>query len=668
MTSTGPYGNAEGPPTDSAAQSDSAAAVLSLDGRVRALNERMAAALGVRVHESEGRLFGDLMASDFQRTTAEFLVHAARESSDPSTMRVLEFPGAHGTPLACLVEATRITPPGQEAFVQVREVDLHGRLGMMLVAFRLVAKLADVALWVYADKERRLEWLGGSFTLTALAPAAEFSLKEILRRIHPEDIAAVRAVIRSSEGQSDWTPFRFLTDRDAWHQLAVQTHRARLGLDGPERLVGVVRDDTERIARQKSLMDQLRIERERGEQIAEISSALIGATTEGELRQVVLDRVAAAFGGTGTLLAFTDHDRLRVSSGPGIDPRLAAAMDGMPLNAERPLTYAIRTGEPQFIADRAEYAVRWPRAQEILTLTDAAAYSMIPFGIGGRPLGGWVVAYKNEHRPSSDERALIRTLGQLTGQALERLKLQQARIELAAALQRNMLPPPLDVIPGLQVAARYQPARHGLDIGGDWYDAFPLPDGTVALVIGDAEGHDVDAAAFMGQVRSAIRAFASHEPAPGTVLSRTNELLLAMGAPTFASCTILRFDPRDATVTGACAGHVPLLWTRADGSHGDFEIHGGPVLGVLHGAHYPDETFSLERDTTLLLVTDGVLEGPDRSLDDGLEMAAALAAQAQREGLDPERTADRVLGAAISIGHVDDAAVLVARRSPAAVS
>ncbi|MEV6053439.1 hypothetical protein [Streptomyces sp. NPDC052107] len=90
------------------------------------------------------------------------------------------------------------------------------------------------------------------------------------------------------------------------------------------------------------------------------------------------------------------------------------------------------------------------------------------------------------------------TLAELAGQALGRIRLQQARIELATAVQRSMLPTLPERPSGLEVAARYQPCRAGLDIGGDWYDAFLMPAGSVHLQIGDAQGHDVDAAAYMG--------------------------------------------------------------------------------------------------------------------------------------------------------------------------
>ncbi|WP_229841672.1 SpoIIE family protein phosphatase, partial [Streptomyces brasiliensis] len=311
------------------------------------------------------------------------------------------------------------------------------------------------------------------------------------------------------------------------------------------------------------------------------------------------------------------------------------------------------------IPDPAAQAVPWI---DQLGADFAAVVSPLS-PLGEQPVGAWSVTYDSEHHWSPHERALISTLTDLAGQALKRIRLQQARIELATALQQTMLPTLPEHLPGLEVAARYRPSQDGLDIGGDWYDAFAMPDGAIALEIGDAQGHDVDAAAFMGQVSSSMRAIAAHEPDPGTVLTRTNDLLIAMGTARLASCTMLHIDPHDGQVTGTSAGHVPLLYAHKDGSHNVCELPGGPVLGVVSDTDYHGVTFTLDRDNALVMVTDGVVEGPSLTLDAGLELIGTLAGEALHDGLDAEATADRILDAAVAVGHIDDMAVLVIRRT-----
>ncbi|MEV6738896.1 PP2C family protein-serine/threonine phosphatase [Streptomyces sp. NPDC051104] len=123
----------------------------------------------------------------------------------------------------------------------------------------------------------------------------------------------------------------------------------------------------------------------------------------------------------------------------------------------------------------------------------------------------------------------------------------------------------------------------------------------------------------------------------------------------------MHIDPRDGQVTGA--GHVPVLCARKDGSHSIRELPGGPVLAVVPDTEYREESFTLDEGSALIMVTDGVVEGPGLTLDAGLERAGTLAGAALQDGLDAEETADRILDAAAAVNHLDDVAVLVIRRT-----
>jgi PAS domain-containing protein len=640
-------------------------ALVALDGAVLSLNAAMARVLGRSVEQCLGHGFGDLLPAS-QLTSVESLVaHAA--TTDTVAMRVLEFPGSDTASVVCLVEARSVNDPaGREPLVWLHSLNAANDRGGLLIPFLLAAKAANVGLCMYSPQERELEWLGGAPALAALFPEASMPLSEVVRRVHPEDREPLRRLVTSTAARSPWIRVRFLTERDGCHLLVCQSRRIILGYGGPERVLGVIRDETTWEARRRRALVALSAERQRADEIAAFSSAVMTAVTEQEVRQVVLSRLAATFGGTGAALALVTKDRLRVSSDAGI-PLPVAAVHGLPLNAPSPLPYVIRTGKPQFIPDQEDYIRCWPNGAMVPyfdQLDTGYAISITPLGPAGeQPLGAWLVTYDSAHHSSPDERALMCTLADLAGQALKRVRLQEARVELAAALQQTMLPTLPEHLPGLEVAARYRPSRDGLDIGGDWYDAFVTPDGAVALEIGDAQGHDVDAAAAMGQVRASMRAIAAHEPDPATVLMRTNELLLTMQAARFASCTMLYIDPGDGRVTGASAGHVPLLYARDDGSHSIRELPGGPVLGVLPDADYPEGTFTLDKDAALVMVTDGVVEGPTLTLDAGLERAGKLAAQAVHDGLNAEETADLILDDAVAENHLDDVAVLIIRRT-----
>ncbi|MEU2779911.1 PP2C family protein-serine/threonine phosphatase, partial [Streptomyces sp. NPDC007162] len=209
---------------------------------------------------------------------------------------------------------------------------------------------------------------------------------------------------------------------------------------------------------------------------------------------------------------------------------------------------------------------------------------------------------------STDDELLVR-LRSLTAQARERAEYQRSQVELAVALQRGMLPRDLPDTPRVHVAVRYAPACYGLNVGGDWYDAFTLPDGRIGLSVGDVQGHNIEAAAFMGQVRAGLRALASVAGEPGELLARTNDLLVSLGSDLFATCIFMRLDPVTGLLESARAGHIPFVWATADGKSGIGEDEGGPPLGIDPGIEYPVSRFRLTTGGMFVLLTDGVVEG-----------------------------------------------------------
>ncbi|MET9422410.1 PP2C family protein-serine/threonine phosphatase [Streptomyces sp. NPDC006540] len=260
---------------------------------------------------------------------------------------------------------------------------------------------------------------------------------------------------------------------------------------------------------------------------------------------------------------------------------------------------------------------------------------------------------------------MLATLGRLTDRAREGAERQKARVELAEALQRSMLPADLPTVPGLRVAARYTPARNGLDIGGDWFDGFFLPDGSLGFSIGDVQGHDVEAAAFMGQVRMGLRAVATATTDPGEVLRRANELLLSVDHGLFATCSFLRYDPATGALQSARAGHVPAVWATAGGDGGIVADEAGVPLGILPGEVYPVANRRLSEGSAFVLLTDGVVEGPSYPIEAGLDAVAELVRAAVRERTDVGELATQVMGTAALTDHTDDAAVLVLLHEPA---
>ncbi|CAG6397436.1 SpoIIE family protein phosphatase [Streptomyces cocklensis] len=541
-------------------------AFVTTGGVIRRLNAAMATVLGRTAEQCAGRDFAELLPSG-QRVSAERLV-AQGATGKRLAMNVLEFPGPGSASLVFLVEAKLVEESeSDERLVWVHSLGAENDLASLLIPFRLAAKAAGLGVWMYSPSDRQLEWMGGAPAMAALFPKAAMPLSWAMRRVHPDDQKALRRLLRPTTAQSPWIEIRFHTVHDDWHDLVCQARRIDIGYGGPQLTFGVVRDETEQKTQKTDMQAALVAEQERAGLIADFSSALITATTEQGLQQVVLTRLATTFEGTGAVLALVEDNSLHVSTDAGVSTEEADALHGMSLGDPDPLPVAIRTGEPQLIGSQEDYLQHWPHGAALswFDLPDSGRAALVtPLGrADDQPLGAWAVIFDRDYQPSPDELALMGTLANLAGQALGRVKSQQVHLELAKAVQQSMLPTLPEHLPGLEVAARYRPSRDGLDIGGDWYDAYVLPDSAVAVEIGDIQGHDVDAAAFMGQVRASMRAIAADEPAPGTVLSRTNELLVTMGAARFATCTMLHIDPRDGRVTGTSAGHVPLLCVHA---------------------------------------------------------------------------------------------------------
>lgn len=190
----------------------------------------------------------------------------------------------------------------------------------------------------------------------------------------------------------------------------------------------------------------------------------------------------------------------------------------------------------------------------------------------------------------------------------------QARAQLEAehrALQmfvQAMLPSRLPSAPDTEIVAAYLPVVERVDIGGDWFDSFPLPDGRFALAVGDVTGHDLQAATIMGQVRNAVRAYAFEDPSPGEVLRRVNQLLTRVPDLDLVTMVYGVYDPVTHELTWANAGHpAPLL--RHGGDVIELDDPAGLILGVFaEDVHYDESTVRLAPGDTVLVYTDGLVD------------------------------------------------------------
>jgi serine phosphatase RsbU (regulator of sigma subunit) len=184
-------------------------------------------------------------------------------------------------------------------------------------------------------------------------------------------------------------------------------------------------------------------------------------------------------------------------------------------------------------------------------------------------------------------------------------------------------------VPGLDLAVRYLPATEGVGVGGDWYDAFPLGGSLFGLVIGDVVGHDLASASAMNQIRNTLRAFATEEPDPATVLQRTNAALVRLHPDTLATVFYAVLDRTTGGLSYANAGHPPALVATADGPVYLAEP-AGLMLGVDAGAAFTTGRVRMDNECALLLYSDGLVEDRARPIDEGLDALARAFAGHQR--------------------------------------
>lgn len=239
--------------------------------------------------------------------------------------------------------------------------------------------------------------------------------------------------------------------------------------------------------------------------------------------------------------------------------------------------------------------------------------------------------------------------------AVQRLLAQAT--EASTALQRELLPPALSAPADVEVTGRYRGAGAHDGIGGDWYDTVLLPDGGLALVIGDVEGHDLTAAALMGQVRAAVRSYALEGHPPAVLLQRVNGFLLGSGIDRLVSVGYVQLYPGDRLATLALAGHPPPLLVPASGGRPQFlDVQVGVPLGIGTDQQWEERTVLLPADVSVVLYTDGLVQTGAHEEQFGRLLPAAVAAgESSLEAL-----ADTLVAAVEGPGR-DDVAVLAAR-------
>jgi PAS domain S-box-containing protein len=413
------------------------------------------------------------------------------------------------------------------------------------------------------------------------------------------------------------------------------------------------------------LTEQLSAAALRTARLQQATSMLAEALTVLQVVEVITEVGRSAIGAERSAVALLDPERLRLRTiNPlGLPDSPGAPGGDIPLDVASVMTLAITTRRPVLVENPESLRRQFDGVANVdlfLAHSDERAWVGLPLLAAGAPLGALRFSFTKPRQITEEERVFLEALAGQCALALERASLFEREHTTAETLQRSLLPDRLPSVPGIILEARYLPVTRNMEIGGDWYDAFRLPDGRLAVAAGDVMGKGLTAAAGMGRVRNALRALALTDPRPAAVLAGLDRLFTATELDEqVTTVAYLVVDPVTGEGLAGNAGHLPpLLLSRDAPPRLDTTEAGTPLGWACPRQQY---VFRLPPGTTAVLYSDGLVENRRRGLDAGLDELVSVAAQA-RPGMveDPTRLLEYLVDRMLTgYEQDDDVTVLV---------
>ncbi len=392
------------------------------------------------------------------------------------------------------------------------------------------------------------------------------------------------------------------------------------------------------------LTDQLSAAALRTARLQQATAMLAEALDVEQVVEVITEVGRTAIGALRSAVALLDDDKLglRVVNRSGLAP---TGPDGagvrLTLDTPSVMTRAIATRRPVLIADPEELRTQFDSdtgaagdgsdigtGKRVTDTGDEQAWVGLPLLAAGMPLGALRFSFGKPRTILEEERVFLEALAGQCALAVERAEMYEKEHTAAVTLQRSLLPGELPSVPGLALEARYLP--RSTDVGGDWYDAFRLPDRRLAVTVGDVMGKGLLAAAGMGRVRNALRALALTDPRPAAVLAGLDRLFAATELEDYVTTvTYLVIDPETGEGQAGNAGHPPTLLLTP----GAMPVLDGAEAGTPLGWASPrrQHAFRLPPGSTAVFYSDGLVENRVRGLDSGLDELVRIAAGAPQD-------------------------------------
>ncbi len=417
------------------------------------------------------------------------------------------------------------------------------------------------------------------------------------------------------------------------------------------------------------LTEQLSAAALRTVRLQQATSMLAEAITVEQVVEVITEVGRSAIGAERSAVAMLDPERLRLRTiNPAGLPDSPGSLAGdIPLDLPSVMTAAILARRPVLVESpdglRRQFEGQ-VNVDTFLQHSDERAWVGLPLLASGAPLGALRFSFTRPRRVTDEERVFLEALAGQCALALERASMFEREHTTAETLQRSLLPDRLPTVPGIILEASYLPVTRNMEIGGDWYDAFRLPDGKLAVATGDVMGKGLTAAAGMGRVRNALRALALTDPRPAAVLAGLDRLFIATELEEqVTTVAYLVLDPASGDGMAGSAGHLPLLLLSVDGPpHLDKAAAGTPLGWASPRQQY---AFRLPPGNTAVLYSDGLVENRRRGLDTGLDELVAVAAEAPAAAMeDPALLLDYLVDRMLNGYEQDDDVTVLVVHSP----
>jgi PAS domain S-box-containing protein len=646
-------------------------ALIDADHRFVRVNASMAVIDGVPADEHPGRLLGEILPGLAERlepllrrvldsgetiSGAEVVGRTRAEPDRDARFATAWSPlrGEEGTVDGVAVTIMALPDPDEASLeLRLREDRLHRAMHGTGTGF-----------WEWEIESDRVQWTDSLADLHGLEPGEVPSgLTGFMALVHPDDRTWLEESLRRgvTSGEELVAEYRTLGPEGGERWLATRARPIPDADGGIAALAGLTADVTERRRREDALTF-----------LAEAGDALAGSLdpvqTLEEIARLAVPRLADW---CGVALASDDrggHENVAVAH---VDP--AKVQWARELQQRYPPDPDAPTGAPEVI--RTGRSELYPEIDEALLQAAAVddeqrqlirelqmrSAMVVPLRARERTLGAITFIFAESGRQySTHELELAEELGRRAGLALDHARLYDREHRTAETLQRSLLPPTLPRIAGHELAARYLPGREGDHVGGDWYDAFPLPDGRFGIAIGDIGGRGIAAAALMGQIRNGLRAYALRASGPGAALADLRLMADHVEELVFATLTYVVYDAATGEAVLASAGHLPTLVLDGAGGAHYTDAPRCPPLGAATDAACSEHAFALEPGGAFVLYTDGLVESRTRSLEAGL---ARLVEVARRTPDDVQRMADEIVDV-VPDKRQDDIALLALRRNP----